>query len=901
MKYILSIVTLISFTAISFGQLPTVNLCLGQDATVCQGQPVVVTNCGGAGGGAGAAGITLNTPTNVPLGDDNFSGIINLGFTFNFYNSNYTQCVIGSNGIVSFNLSQANGYCPWALGGVGPLPSVAFTSARNGASPIYADMNPGVGGAVQYQTIGTAPNRMFVVLYKEVPNYSCGGCNYHSLIFYETTNVIEYHIGNKPPCPSWNGGLAIQATENTAGTVAHATPGRNNTVWPANQDGKRYTPTAPGNTANYTISTIPYILVMSAGANMQWQNTLGATFPYNAGVLNIPVVPPGTTGYFLTATACGTGIGSITTDTTWITRVNSSVTATSTPDICSSGIGTVTAVPGAGTAPFTFLWPTLGGQTTQTVTNVAAGTYTVQMTDAGGCPSSGNVTVGNTPAAFTGTTTIVSCPGGSNGTATAVMTPPLGTLTYLWDDALSQTTATATGLTAGAYTCTITSTIGCSGTVNVTVTEIPGMIAVITNQTDVTCNSSNDGIIDINVTQGTPGYTYSWDNSISITDIANDLYVGVHTVTVTDANGCVVTVSGLLGEPTPLSIILLTPPTQICSEDDILLSVAGSGGSSPYTFTWTENGTLIGTGTSILVDPVTTNTQYCVEMSEACGSPVKDSCTVITFPTPIIAGILPNKTEDCIPGFFEFTNTSTNGGEIATTYFEFSDNNSYLEIGADSTSNTFTQPNVYSCNMTITSIYGCVYTGVFNNLINVKPLPTADFTFSSNPATIFETGIHLQDRSSIDVVAWEWFSPGSSPSYSFAKNPSFVFPEGEIGDYPITLLVTSEYGCVDTITYIMHIIQDVIFYAPNTFTPDGDEHNQSWEIFVEGIDIYKFDLFIFNRWGETIWESHDPKAKWDGTYNGQIVQSGTYVWKASAKDSVNDGKYEFSGYINVIR
>jgi gliding motility-associated-like protein len=150
-------------------------------------------------------------------------------------------------------------------------------------------------------------------------------------------------------------------------------------------------------------------------------------------------------------------------------------------------------------------------------------------------------------------------------------------------------------------------------------------------------------------------------------------------------------------------------------------------------------------------------------------------------------------------------------------------------------------------------------------------------------------------------VTWEWFSPGSSPSYSSSENPSFVFPEGEIGDYPVTLLVTSEHGCVDTVTYIMHIIQDVIFYAPNTFTPDGDEHNQSWEIFVEGIDVYDFDLFIFNRWGEIIWESHDSKEKWDGTYNGQIVQSGMYVWKASAKDLVNDGKYEFSGYINVIK
>jgi gliding motility-associated-like protein len=594
------------------------------------------------------------------------------------------------------------------------------------------------------------------------------------------------------------------------------------------------------------------------------------------------------------------------TATVTVLNTNATYTASSTAASCANGNnGTATAsfnLPGGNVGiTATYLWNDPLAQTTQTASGLIPGPYSCTLTLSNGCTGVANTTVQSNPVNYSGTTTLVSCPGGSNGTATAIMTPVVGILSYSWNDPLAQTTATATGLMAGPYTCTFTSTIGCTGTVNLTVTEIPGMIATITNQSDVTCNSGNDGMIDINVTQGTAGYTYSWDNSTSTTDIANDLFAGANTATITDANGCVETITGILGEPTPLSIMVLTAPTQICSEDDILLSVSGTGGSSPYTFTWTENGTFIGTGTSILVDPVTTNTQYCVRMSEACGSPVKDSCTMITFPTPIVAGILPNKTEDCIPGFFEFANTSTNSNEIATTYFEFSDNSSYLEIGTDSTSNTFNQPNLYSCNMTITSIFGCVYTGFFNNLIDVKPLPTADFTFSNNPATIFETGIQLQDRSSIDVVAWEWFSPGSSPSYSFAKNPSFVFPEGEVANYPITLLVTSEYGCIDTVTYIMQIIQDVIFYAPNTFTPDGDDHNQSWEIFVEGIDIYQFDLFIFNRWGEVIWESHDPKAKWDGTYNGQIVQSGTFVWKASAKDLVNDEKYEFSGYINVMR
>ena len=99
----------------------------------------------------------------------------------------------------------------------------------------------------------------------------------------------------------------------------------------------------------------------------------------------------------------------------------------------------------------------------------------------------------------------------------------------------------------------------------------------------------------------------------------------------------------------------------------------------------------------------------------------------------------------------------------------------------------------------------------------------------------------------------------------------------------------------------MNIVPDVLFYAPNTFTPDGDEHNQDWGISVEGLDIYNFELFIFNRWGQIVWESHDTSSKWDGTYNGEVVQAGTYVWKASGKDTLNDGKYEFNGYINVLK
>lgn len=896
MKNLLIIVWLLLLTNFTLSQaLPNVNLCLGQDATVCQGQTVTITNCNPIGA-SGGNGLYMNAPTNVNLGDDQWSGIVNIGFTFSFYNNNYNQLVIGSNGLVSFNLANANGYNAWALGGVGPLPNAGFNDAKNSAMGCYQDMNPGLGGIIQYQTLGVAPNRIFVVLYKEIPMFSCGQCTYMSILLFEGTNNVEYHIGNKPPCPGWNGGLAIQATENQPGTVAHVTPGRNNTVWTANQDGKRFTPTAPGNTSNYNISTVPYVLVVSNSTTLQWENTLGQTFPYNNGVLNVNVVPPGTTGYFLSGSACGVGIGAVS-DTTWLTRVSTTVTATSTPDICSSGIGTVTANATSGTPPFIFTWPLLG--VGQSFTGVSAGIYVVQMTDLYGCPSTATVVVDDTPAAFNGSTTVVSCPGGADGTATATMVPVLGNVTYQWDDPAMQTTQTAVGLTAGTYTCIITSDIGCQGTVIVNITEIPGMVGVILTQQDVTCNSGSDGFIDVSVVGGTAPYSYSWDNSTSTLNYADDLMVGPHTLTVTDANGCVITISTVLNEPPPLSIISLTPDTQICPEDDIQLMVTGTGGSSPYTFTWFENGTQIGMGDIITVDPNTTNTQYCVQLTEACGSPLADTCMVVTFPTTIIPSISSNEFENC-SGEFVFTNISNNLNEIESIYYEFSNGTSYLDNDI-TTPVTFDVPNVYSANVTITSIYGCIYEGIFNNIVTYNPPPTADFIFSANPITFFETNVNLYDRSSSDVIGWNWYSPYSLPSNSYVANPNFNFPSGVVGQYPITLTVTSEWGCTDTITYIMNIIQDILIYAPSSFTPDGDEFNQTWKLTISGIDPYDFDLLIFNRWGEVVWESHDPSVGWDGTYKGKIVQEGTYIWKLEFGDQYNDSRTLTYGHINIIR
>ncbi len=874
---LLSIITILITAFSSIGQA---SICLGTDAVVCAGNTITINDCAAVGAGGSTVpyqtGIIPFAPdpytgTTVNLSDDNFSQAINIGFPFCYYGNTYNQLVISSNNLVSFNLGYAGGYSSWV--------TQAIPTAANHLNSImgpWQDINPGAGGQVRYQMYGTAPNRRFVISWVNVPMFSCGTLYTSQIKLYETSNLVETHIQNKVICGSWNSGNAVHGVQNAAGTQALAVPGRNNTQWSANNEGYRFTPQ----------STIT------------WVNNLGQSFPYNGGVLNLTTIPPGVTGYWLNAVTCGPGVAI--SDTSWISSGASQVSASSTPDICSSGLGSVTATPLAGIPIYTFNWPTLGGATTQTVNSVAAGTYQVIMTDGNGCNSTANVTVGDTPATFSGSTTVVTCSGGNDGTATAIMTPTLGNVTYQWNDPAAQTTSTATGLAAGTYTCVITSDVGCTGNVTVTVTEIPGMIGVITSQSDVTCNSASNGIIDVNITQGTAPYTYSWDNSTSTTDVANDLAAGTHTVTVTDDNGCVITITGVIAQPNSLVITSLTPDTQICPEDDIMLTATGSGGSSPYTFTWYQGATMLGTGTTITVDPTVTNTQYCVVLSEFCGSPTTQACNLIYFPTPIQPSAMPDETEKCMPGRFEFTNTSINGAEIATTYWEFGNDGTALETGNDSIAYQYNEVGVFDLIMTTTSIYGCVYTDTMETFVTVKPNPVADFTFSANPATIYETAVQMQDRSSVDVIQWSWYSPNSNPTTSAVSDPKFYFPE-EVGSYPVTLAVQTELGCVDTLTLYLHVVQDILFFAPNSFTPDGDEHNQVWKPEIQGIDIYDFDLFIFNRWGELIWETHDPSIGWDGTYNGEIVQSGIYTWRARVKDLYNDDKLEFNGSINLMK
>jgi gliding motility-associated-like protein len=120
----------------------------------------------------------------------------------------------------------------------------------------------------------------------------------------------------------------------------------------------------------------------------------------------------------------------------------------------------------------------------------------------------------------------------------------------------------------------------------------------------------------------------------------------------------------------------------------------------------------------------------------------------------------------------------------------------------------------------------------------------------------------------------------------------------------IWLTAISDLGCIDSTSINIPYEDAIIYYVPNSFTPDGDEFNNTFmPVFTSGIDIYTFEMSVFNRWGEVIFLSNNPNIGWDGSYGiqGLDAQSGVYTFKITFKTPQKDDRQIITGHINLLR
>lgn len=193
----------------------------------------------------------VGTPVIIGI-DDRWSDTITLPFPFTYFNEIYDDIVIGSNGVVSFDLSGATGYCPWNLTSGNSIPNIEYP--KNCIMGPYQDIDPTFYGKISYHSIGNIPFRKLMISFDSIPYYgdpnsastsACGQAYWASsmIVLYENTGVIDIYIRSKEVCTEWNNGFAIEGIQNKDASIAFAVPGRNNgVVWTADSDAWRFTP-----------------------------------------------------------------------------------------------------------------------------------------------------------------------------------------------------------------------------------------------------------------------------------------------------------------------------------------------------------------------------------------------------------------------------------------------------------------------------------------------------------------------------------------------------------------------------------------------------------------------------------------------------------------------------------
>jgi hypothetical protein len=273
--------------------------------------------------------------------------------------------------------------------------------------------------------------------------------------------------------------------------------------------------------------------------------------------------------------------------TVTVSSTNTTLTATSNTQnaSCGSTNGSATVSPTNGTAPYSFAWST--GSNQQSISNLAAGSYTVSITDANGCLGviSGILVNNlNAPSASTSVISNVSCNGGSNGSASVTASGGTAPYSYNWSN--NANTTAISNLSAGTYTVTVTDANNCSQISTVNISQ-PAAISVNNTRVNVNCYGGSNGSVSITASGGTAPYSYNWSNNANTSAVSN-LSAGTYTVTVTDANNCSQISTVNITEPTAINLTFTSTDATSAGSSDAAINLTVAGGVSPYSFNWSN-------------------------------------------------------------------------------------------------------------------------------------------------------------------------------------------------------------------------------------------------------------------------------------------------------------------------
>ncbi len=438
------------------------------------------------------------------------------------------------------------------------------------------------------------------------------------------------------------------------------------------------------------------------------------------------------------------------------------------------------------------------------------------------------------------------------------------------------------GLGAGIYTDFIISSTNCSSC-----TSLDTSIIELVGPNSAAVNAGEDIEIcegeDLTLTAQNPdGANISWDQGVSDgVSFTPNLGTEIYTVTA-NLGGCIST--------DEIEVIVLPLPSldagtdvSICEDEYVTLSASGA-----TNYSWDN-----GVANNVTFSPNTTAT-YTVSGISQEGCAASDEVEVTVHQNPDV-NIQADKTNGCLPLTVQFENNSSNTDDCVYT---ISDGTELTDCAA---THTFNEPGCYDVDFKVTNNNGCKNSVAMENFICVESVPQADFSFNPEELTTLNSTASFYNQST-NAIHYEWIFNNSMTTT--IEDPVHRFPPIE-DTYKVTLLVFGENGCADSITREVPLIEELLFYIPNTFTPDGNALNQTFKpVFTSGFDPYDYQLLIFNRWGEVVFESNNSEVGWKGTYGAsgeEIVKSGTYVWKVRFKTKYNDEQKMEVGHVNLLK
>jgi len=547
-------------------------------------------------------------------------------------------------------------------------------------------------------------------------------------------------------------------------------------------------------TANITQPSSALIAQVNASANVLCYGgnngtagvvASGGTLPYSYSWNTSPVQTSATAtnlsqGAYLVTVSDSNGC--VDTASVFIAQPDSLSLTVTTSDVNCFGAndGLASVVVTGGKPPYSYLWNTTPQQTTSSISNLSQGNYGITVTDDNACSKSAIAVIAQ-PTLLNVTiitATQVSCNGGNNGTASATASGGTAPYSYVWNTLPTQTTATATNLSAGSYIVTVTDAKGCIDTDRITITQPTVLTAQVTG-TSALCFGANTGTATVSVLGGTLPYSYSWNTSpVQTSATATNLSQGAYLGTVSDGNGCVDTASVFIAQPDSLSLTVTTSNVNCFGANDGLASVVVTGGKPPYSYVWN---TTPQQTTSAISNLPQGNYGITVTDDNACS---KSAIAIIAQPTLLNVTIITATQVSCNGGNNGTASANASGGTAPYSYL-------WNTLPAQTTATANNLP-AGTYIVTVTDAKGCIDTATVTitqpSVLTAQVTGTSALCFGTNTGTATVAAL------------------GGTMPYTYSWNTTPVQTTATLSNLPAgnySVIVTDNLGCIANAGFVI--------------------------------------------------------------------------------------------------